>query len=76
VPANGGTLNAVGGLLGVDPGWVDFDIATDRAGGNTALLISGRKLYRVDLISGLAGRGVRVWGLRSGVRELAALPFR
>jgi hypothetical protein len=66
VPANGGTLNAVGGSLGIDPGQVGFDIATDRSGRNRALLINGRKLYNVGLTSGFAGRGVQIKGLRAG----------
>jgi hypothetical protein len=74
VPANAGTLNAVGARLGISPGQVGFDIATDRRGRNTALLISGLKLHRVDLIGGAAGPGERVKGLRNPVRDLAALP--
>jgi Domain of unknown function (DUF4394) len=76
VPANGGTLNAVGDQLGISPGSIGFDIASDKRGRNTAWLINGNKLYRPDLLSGLAGEGKRVKRLTAQVRDLAVLPSR
>jgi hypothetical protein len=76
VPANAGTLNAVGGQIGISPGQIGFDIATDRRGRNTAWLIYGNRLYRPDLLSGLAGEGKRILGLTADVRDLAVLPSR
>jgi Domain of unknown function (DUF4394) len=76
VPANAGTLNAVGAQLGITPGQIGFDIATDRRGRNTAWLINGNRLHRPDLLSGLAGEGKRIRGLTAEVRDLAVLPSR
>jgi hypothetical protein len=76
VPANGGVLNAVGNQLRISLGQIGFDIATDRGGRNTAWLINGNRLYRPDLLSGLAGEGKRIRGLTAEVRDLAVLPSR
>lgn len=73
VPPNDGILNAVG-LLG-DAGTPSaLDILTDPAGGDTAFLMAGRILHRVDLATGRATPVGEVKGLTGTVRDIAVLP--
>jgi len=72
-PPAAGTLTNVGGQLGIGVGTVGFDIRLER-NRNVAYLISGSRLYQPDLLTGSAGRGKRINGLSSPVRDLAALP--
>lgn len=73
-PPGAGTLVNVGNQLGISPGQIGLGIRLSSNGRNRAFLISGNKLYSPDLLSGLAGRGKPVIGLKDPVRDLAALP--
>lgn len=75
-PPGAGTLTNVGAQLGITPGNVAFDIATDGKGTNFPWLINGNRLYRPGLSSGLVGKGVRIKNLDVPVRDLAALPLK
>ncbi|HEV7251802.1 MAG TPA: DUF4394 domain-containing protein [Mesorhizobium sp.] len=73
-PPNDGTLKAIG-KLGVDvDGNVGFDVQSDGQGGNEAWLMSGNKLYSVDLESGAAAEAATIEGVDGGVRDIAVLP--
>ena len=75
-PPAAGTLTNVGGQFGIGVSQVGFDILTDANSRNTAFLISGNRLYNPGLLSGSAGKGVRVKYLSDAVRDLAVLPPR
>ncbi len=72
-PPNDGILNSVG-MTGLDAETVGFDIVTDSAGSNTAMLVAKGNLYTLDLASGKAVSGKTIAGLPSGVRDIAVLP--
>jgi hypothetical protein len=72
-PPNDGILNTVG-ALGVDAKSVSFDIMTDGAGANTAMLVSGKKLYTVDLATGKTTGDKDIAGLSGQVNDIAVLP--
>jgi hypothetical protein len=72
-PPNDGILNTVG-ALGIDVKAVSFDIVTDGAGANSAMLVSGKKLYTVDLASGKATGDKDIAGLSGQVSDIAVLP--
>ncbi|HYF56457.1 MAG TPA: DUF4394 domain-containing protein [Salinarimonas sp.] len=71
-PPNDGVLNTVG-MLGMKAERVAFDIASDGQGNNSAWLMAGGTLYRVDLASGKATEAGRVEGA-GDVRDIAILP--
>lgn len=72
LPANNGTLNAVG-ALGVNISQFGFDIQT-RNGRNRGLLVSGNSLYDVDLGGGRAFGRTVIRNLQGDVvRDLAVL---
>lgn len=72
-PPNDGVLNPVG-ELGIDVNQVGFDIVSDGAGGNEAWLMSGTKLYSVDLESGMAKEVGTIEGSSADIRDIAIMP--
>jgi DNA-binding beta-propeller fold protein YncE len=72
-PPNDGILNTIG-ALGEDAKAASFDIKADGAGGNTAMLLAGKKLYWVDLASGKTTGAKDVGGLPGQVNDIAVLP--
>jgi DNA-binding beta-propeller fold protein YncE len=72
-PPNDGILNTIG-ALGVDAKAASFDILSDGAGGNTAMLVSGKTLYTVDLASGKASGGKALSDLPGAVADIAIMP--
>lgn len=72
-PPNDGILNTVG-FLGLDAENVAFDISTDAAGTNSAMLLAKGNLYTVDLTSGKATGGKAIAKLPSDVRDIAVIP--
>jgi hypothetical protein len=75
VPPNDGILNSVGSI-GVDAEGVAFDISTDSAGTNSAMLLAGGSLYSVDLTTGAALSGKPIAKLPSGVLDIAIMPAK
>jgi DNA-binding beta-propeller fold protein YncE len=71
-PPNDGVLNTIG-MLGMPAERVAFDIAPEAGGGNSAWLMAGPTLYKVDLASGKATEAGRVEGAAE-VRDIAVLP--
>jgi hypothetical protein len=71
-PPNDGVINTIG-QLGMPAERVAFDIVADASGGNTAYLMAGPTLYKVDLASGKATEAGRVEGANN-VRDIAILP--
>ena len=73
-PPNDGILNTVG-TLGVKlDGPVAFDIWSDGKGANKGWLLSGGKLYAVDLASGAATSVGDIAGLKGKISDIAILP--
>jgi hypothetical protein len=72
-PPNDGILNTIG-ALGVDAKSVSFDIRSDGAGGNTAMLVAGKMLYSVDLASGKTAGAKTLSGLPGEVNDIAIMP--
>jgi hypothetical protein len=72
-PPNDGVLSKVGSL-GVNVENASFDIATDPSGLNVAMLLTGGKLYTVDLASGKATSEKKIAGLPENVIDIAVLP--
>ena len=72
-PPNDGILNTIG-ALGVDAKSASFDIRSDGQGGNTAMLVSGKMLYSVDLASGKTAAGKTLTGLPGDVSDIAIMP--
>jgi hypothetical protein len=72
-PPNDGVLNAVG-RLDASGQPAAFDIVTDADGANTAFLVAGRTLHRVDLATGKATRVGDLKGLSGAIRDIAVLP--
>jgi DNA-binding beta-propeller fold protein YncE len=72
-PPNDGILNSIG-MLGVDATAASFDITTDSAGANRAMLLAGKTLYSVDLASGKTSAATDIAGLPGGVSDIAVLP--
>lgn len=69
---NDGTLKTIG-KLGVTPGdGIGFDIQTTEAGENTAWLVSGGALFKVNLETGVAEKAGE--GADPDLRDLAILP--
>lgn len=72
-PPNDGMLNPVG-ELGMTAEWVGFDIASDGMGGNSAWLMTGGKLYSVDLATGMASEAGAIDGAGADIRDIAVMP--
>jgi hypothetical protein len=73
-PPNDGILNTVGALGVKLDGGVAFDIVSDGNGGNAAWLMSGDRLYSVDLAKGSAKSAGTIAGLKGKVMDIAVLP--
>lgn len=72
-PPNDGVQQAVGMITkGLDP--VAFDIASDGMGGNTAWLLTGKVLHRIDLESGKPTTLGEIDGLPESLIDMAVLP--
>ena len=72
VSPNDGTLKAVG-KLGIEATETyAFDIHSDAKGANTAWLVAGDTLYRVDLATGAATAEGTIAGLPGAVSDIAA----
>jgi hypothetical protein len=72
-PPNDGVLNTIG-MLGVSAKTASFDIMTDATGANTAMLLAGKTLYKVDLATGKATKTQEITGLPGDVNDIAAMP--
>jgi len=73
VPANAGTLSAVGRIgarLGRSLG---FDIAVDGRGRNRGLIVTDNRLLTLDVSGGAVVDNDRIGGLDAAARDLAAL---
>ena len=74
VPANSGTLNAIGRVTGGTLGSpLGFDIFVNSNGRNTGLIVTGNRLLTIDVIGGEILGSARVRGLNAPVRDVAAL---
>jgi hypothetical protein len=73
-PPNDGILNTVGALGVKLDGGVAFDIVSDANGGNAAWLMSGDRLYSVDLAKGTAKSAGKIAGLKGKVMDIAVMP--
>jgi hypothetical protein len=73
-PPNDGILNTVGALGVKLGGGVAFDIVSDGNGGNAAWLMSGDRLYSVDLAKGTAKSAGKIAGLKGRVMDIAVMP--
>lgn len=72
-PPNDGVLNPVGELrIAADE--VAFDILSDGQGGNEAWLVSGGKVYSVNLESGAATEAGAIEGANAAIRDIAIMP--
>ena len=72
-PPNDGLLNTVG-MLGMGAEKAAFDILSDGNGGNSAWLMSGNTLYKVDLQSGKGTEAANIEGVTGTVRDIAIMP--
>ena len=72
---NDGTLAAVGkfGIDGAASNYA-FDIQTTSDGTNTAWLVNGKSLYKVDLEKGAATKSGDISGFDGEIRDIAVLP--
>jgi hypothetical protein len=73
-PPNDGTLNTIGALGVKLDGGAAFDIVADGNGGNQAWLVSGNRLYLVDLMKGTARQTNTIGGLKGKLMDIAVLP--
>jgi hypothetical protein len=73
-PPNDGTLNTIGALGVKLDGGAAFDIVADGKGGNQAWLVSGNRLYLVDLTKGSAQQTNTIGGLKGKLMDIAVLP--
>jgi hypothetical protein len=73
-PPNDGTLNTIGALGVKLDGGAAFDIVADGKGGNQAWLVSGNRLYLVDLTKGSAKQTNTIGGLKGKLMDIAVLP--
>jgi hypothetical protein len=74
MPPNEGTQKTIG-KLGVELGdTVAFDIRPDGKGGNEAWLLTGARLYAVDIATGKATAAGMIKGLNGKVRDMAIWP--
>lgn len=72
-PPNDGVLNTLG-AHGVPGDTIAFDIASDGAGGNDAWLMSGSRVFKIDLATGKGSEAMTIEGLSGSVRDIAVLP--
>lgn len=72
-PPNDGVLNTIG-AHGVTGESIAFDIAPEAGGGNSAWLISGSKVFKIDLATGKATEATALEGLKGTIRDIAVLP--
>lgn len=72
-PPNDGVLNTVG-AHGVAGDLVAFDIAPEAGGGNAAWLVSGSKVFKIDLATGKGTEALTIEGLTGAVRDIAVQP--
>lgn len=73
-PPNDGVLNTIGALGVKLDGRAAFDIVADGNGGNQAWLVSGNRLYSVDLMKGTAKQTNTIGGLKGKLMDIAVLP--
>jgi hypothetical protein len=73
-PPNDGILNTIGSLGVKIDGPVAFDIWSDGQGGNKGWMLSGNKLYAIDLASGAATPAGEIAGLKGKISDIAILP--
>jgi DNA-binding beta-propeller fold protein YncE len=73
-PPNDGVLAAVGKLGITLDATIGFDIKSGGPDMNEAWLLSGGKLYAVDLATGAATEAGTITGLDGAVRDIAILP--
>jgi hypothetical protein len=73
-PPNDGVLNTIGSLGVKLDGGAAFDIVADGNGGNQAWLVSGNRLYLVDLTKGSAKQTNTIGGLKGKLMDIAVLP--
>lgn len=73
-PPNDGILKTKGGLGMAVPASAAMDIVTDAKGGNTALLLSGKTLYSINLETAKAAPLGPVGGIGAEIIDIAALP--
>lgn len=70
-PPNDGILNAVGKLGVALSGPVAFDIVSDGMGNNTAWLVAGGMLHKVDLATGKATMAGKLSGATGAITDIA-----
>lgn len=73
-PPNDGILNTIGNLGVKLEGAAAFDIWSDGKGANSGWLLTGGKLYSVDLMSGSAKSVAPIAGLQGPIADIALLP--
>ncbi len=73
-PPNDGILNTIGALGVKLDGGAAFDIVADGKGGNEAWLMSGSRLYSVDLAKGTAKQAGTIAGLKGKLMDIAVMP--
>jgi hypothetical protein len=73
-PPNDGILNTIGKLGVKVDGPVAFDIWSDGKGGNTGWLLSGGRLFTVDMATGAAKPFAQISGLKGRISDIAILP--
>ena len=73
-PPNDGILNTIGSLGVKIDGPVAFDIWSDGQGGNNGWMLSGGKLFAIDLASGAATPAGEISGLKGKISDIAILP--
>ena len=71
-----GNLSTVGSLGVKIEGTAAFDIVSDGKGGNAALLVTGGRLYEVDLTTGAAKSVGPISGLSGQTFDIAVLPAK
>ncbi|MEJ1160696.1 DUF4394 domain-containing protein [Prosthecomicrobium sp. N25] len=69
-PPNDGILNTIGSVGGKVTA---FDIVADGQGGNTAWVLVGTTLHKLDLATGAMSSPVRIDGVEGTVRDIAVL---
>lgn len=72
-PPNDGVLSTIG-ALGVSGKGAGFDIMSDGAGGNTAMLVLGKTLHMIDLATGKTTASKPLSGLPGEVADIAYMP--
>ena len=73
-PPNDGVLNTIGAPGVKLDGGAAFDIVADGKGGNAAWLMSGSRLYSVDLAKGTAKQAGTIAGLKGKLMDIAVMP--